>query len=174
MGIRQQLNDNPAVAAGVVGVLVLVAGVVMFRTGCSRGAGDSGDNLPGVEQEFFTVDDGKSWFPADARKLPPFQHDGKPAYRVRVYRCPHGKDFAAHLERYADADRARLQTLLDETGDKPPSMDALKLQGNIEIKKPGPGDWIKMSPRTAAKFNMIRSPRCPEGSSQGLQKVVPG
>jgi hypothetical protein len=169
VGLRQQLNDNPRIVAAVSGGLVLIA-LIMFIWPRS---GLSGSGKPaGVTKEFFSTDDGKTWFPDDAGKLPPFDKDGKPAYRVRVYRCPHGKEFVSHLERYADGDRKRMQDLIDD--DKTRSMEFIKLESEFEMKKSGGRDWIKLTPENAGRANALRVPKCPEGSTVGITRVSPG
>jgi hypothetical protein len=170
VAIRDKLNDNPAATGGVVAACVAIALLVILRPACSSPGGAGGTN-PGVTQEFFTVDDGQTWFAADAGKIPPFDHQGKPAHRAHVYRCGNGKPFVVFLERYAEADRRRLEELLD--GKEANSMEALKLLTQVEVKKPGAKDWVRQTPATMQRFNAIRAPRCPDGSTTGIVRVTP-
>jgi hypothetical protein len=167
VSIRQRLNDNPRIVAAVSGGLVLVALIVLIWPRSSGGSGKT----PGVTKEFFSVDDGKTWFPDDAEKLPPFDKGGKPAYRVRIYRCPHGKEFVSHLERYSDDDRKRMQMLID-TG-KTRSMEFVQLGTSFEVKRRGGKDWVKLTAQNTAKTSVLRVPKCPEGSSAGVVRVSP-
>jgi hypothetical protein len=167
VSLRQRLNDNPRMVAIATGATVLIALAVMLWP---RTAG--GGKSSGVTKEYYSVDDGRTWFADEAGKLPPFDKDGKPAHRVRVYRCPHGKEFASHLERYAEADRAQMQQLIDQK--KTRSMEFIQLESGFEMKKPGGGQWVKLTPQNAAKLNALRTPKCPEGSTAGLTRVSPG
>jgi hypothetical protein len=156
MGLRQKLNEKPRVAAAAAGVLVLAA--VMFLFVQSRSGGGFG-NAP---QAYYTVDDGKSWFAADASKIPPFQHEGKTAYRVKVYRCGEdGEPFVSHLERYSEADKRQLET---------PAAGAIA-PPSVEIKKPGQPEWIRQTPQTMEAFLEILQPKCPDGGE--VEPVLP-
>jgi len=44
-------------------------------------------------QFYFTIDDGKTWFPAPATTKAPFQHEGKSALRAHLYSTDGGKTF---------------------------------------------------------------------------------
>ena len=164
MSIRQRLNDNPRIVAVVAGALVLIALLMMFLPRSSGGGGGPTDI-----KEFYSVDDGKTWFVADAAKLPPFDHQGKPAVRARVFKCPHGKEFVSHLERYADADRKQMESLIEQ--DKSSSREFIHLESNLEVKKPGGKDWVKTTPQNGARINALRMPKCPEGSTAGIVRV---
>jgi hypothetical protein len=169
VGLRQRLNESPALAAGVAAACVVLALLVFVLT---RSGGGSSGKPAGITKEFFSVDDGKSWFVDDAGKLPPFDYQGKPAYRVRVYRCPHGKEFVSHLERYSDADAKRMKQLIDD--EKTRSMEFIQLESGFEVKKPGAKEWMKLTQQVSARADAIRAPKCPEGSSAGLTRVSPG
>lgn len=168
MGLRAKLNDNPRLAIAVCGgcVLLALALYIVPRLAGPTQARDTGD-----DKAFFSVDDGKTWFADDASKLPPFDHDGKPAYRVRVYHCPHGKDFVGHLERYADADLKRLAELKGQK--KTNTMDYIKLEMDVEVKRPGSAGWTKPAALSPPIANLIRSPNCPEGATRGVTRVEP-
>ena len=88
MGIRQTLNDNPVVTTSVTGVIILAAIFFLFRSSCSGPGGGGDGRVP--TKLYYTIDDGATYFPDEATKIPPFTHQGKPAYRVLVYKCPDG------------------------------------------------------------------------------------
>lgn len=168
MGFRQQLNEKPALAAVIAVVCVVLALGVYFLT---RPGGLGGQKPAGMKKDFYSTNDGLSWFVDDAGKLPPFDHEGKPAYRVRVYRCPHGKEFVSHLERYGDAELKRLRKLIDDG--KTRSMEFIQLESGFEVKKPGSTVWVKPSQQVAARADPIRTPRCPEGQTANVTRVSP-
>jgi hypothetical protein len=160
VGIRQTLNDNPVITSSVTGVIILAAIFFLFRSACS-GGGEGFASAP--KRQYFTIDDGATYFPEDATKVPPFTHQGKPAYRVKVYKCRNGTTYVSHLERYNEADKKRI-----ESAPKPkdpsasPMFDPLML-GTMEIKKPGDKEWV--TPMAGPeKYAAIMRPRCPDGS----------
>ncbi len=51
-------------------------------------------------QAFYTDDDGATTFVDDGQKTPPFQHKGKEAVRVQMFKCGSTK-FIGYLERYS-------------------------------------------------------------------------
>ena len=169
MGIRQTMNDRPAVAGAVAVVVMLFAAVLIVRNGCD--GSKSGPAEP--PKQFFTTDDGKTWFAADGTRIPPFDLDGKPAYRARVYRCANGKTFVSYLERYAEPDRKRLQESVDAQkakGTLVPTEDAFL--NVLEVKRPGEKEWVRFSKLAADKFQAIQRPVCPEGGGP-LEAVLP-
>ena len=170
MGIRQTLNDNPVVTTSVTGVIIVAAVFFLFRSACSGSGDGGGAGMP--SKLYFTVDDGATYFPEDAAKIPPFTHQGKTAYRVRVYKCPDGTTFVSHLERFSEADKKRIEAAAakpDAKGPLPP--DGLMLLGNIEVKKPGDKEWLKMTDGIE-KYTAVIRPKCPDGSTNA-EPVLP-
>jgi len=164
MGIRDTMNQNPKVAVAVVGVVMVVAVGLLVAQLRRPGEGVPG-LTPGVK-EWFTIDDGKTWFADDAMKLPPFEYQGKTAYRVRVWTCDGGKTtFASHLERINPEARARLEQM------KPQQRIISPEYRMIEVKPPLRGEerWVPVGSRQAEE---IMTPRCPHGHTpENLQPV---
>src|SRR6267154_2521014 len=89
------LSENRYFRKAVVGGLFLVIlAFIVFQT---HGRGDV---ATASGKAFFSVDDGKTWFPDDAKNIPPFDKDGKQAVRAFVYRCADGTTFVNYLQRY--------------------------------------------------------------------------
>jgi hypothetical protein len=169
VGIRETLNQNPNVTTGLTAFIIIVA-VAAIVWQISRGNSPVGGN--GGERAFFTIDDGKSTFTDDVTKLPPFDYQGKPAYRAYVFACKGGKiRFVGYLERYtkdakAKIDEARVRKLPMD----PAFAESLNSSG-IEVKPPLTGDagWLlRGDPKSAA----ILTPRCPDGSND-VEPVFP-
>lgn len=162
MGVRDSLNQqNPKVVGVAVIVAVMVSLFMIFRS-----SGDGGGGEGGMTMAFFSTDDGKTWFPDDARKVPPLNIDGKNAYRAYVYQCPEGRKFVAFLERYTPGAKKRREALYagGETN-AAPILDEAK---GIFVKAPGQAIWIKQSdPKAAA----IMTPKCAGGGN--AQMVLP-
>src|SRR6478609_8126910 len=98
MNLRPTFTEKPARALAAAGGLLLIGIVaILFHM---RGGGGAGGASAARGRQFFTVDDGKTWFADDATKLPPFDKDGKQAVRAYVYRTAKGKEFVNHLERF--------------------------------------------------------------------------
>ena len=175
MGIRQTLNENPAITTAVTGVIVLAAVAFIFKQACSMPGGGGRTTGTPAAMFYFTVDDGKTYFADDAKKVPPFDHEGKPAYRVQVFRCPDGQEHVSHMERYSPADKKRLEDALAKSPDRNiAQLEATAFIGVKEIKKPGAKDWVKMSAKTVEEYSTMQRPQCPDGATTGLQWVLPG
>lgn len=167
MGIREKLNNKPGIAIGV-GAALLVLSMVFITMQLTSGGGASS------EEAYYTIDDGATWFPDDANKPTPFQHDGKEAVRAYVYECK-GKEFVNHLERFTPERRkvAEAAAEAEKTGKPPPPAPAAA--GNTvmwgqEIKKPGDKAWTPAG--NLAKAGPMAQPKCPEGTGE-VVPVVP-
>ena len=176
MGIREGLAQHRVASSVVAGIVILGAVVLVLREGC---ASSGGGGTARATRAYFSIDDGVTWFADDAAKLPPFQHEGKTAYRVKVFKCPSGPEFVSHLERYDEADKRRLEALRA----KPPApggggggagaMEQMALARAVEVKKPGDKNWIKWTPETAEQYQRAMHPKCPDGVSTDVRPVVP-
>lgn len=132
---------------------------------------ESGPQIP--TQAYYTIDDGQTWFADEIDKIPPFEKDGKPAYRVHIFRCGKGAPFASHLERYtADAKGKLEQARLAGPGADPGLYEEVMMSG-IEVKKPGTGEggWVRQS--DFARASEIMSPLCPDGTTNNIEPVYP-
>jgi hypothetical protein len=170
VGIRQSLNRNPILSSVIAGAIVVIVSAMQLRNGCSD---DDDDELPPPEQrkQFFTIDDGQNWFAADATKVPPFKHQGKDAYRVAVYRCRDGKEFASRLERFPEPARKRLQDGLDQSRARgEPLPDATSsLNPEMEVKRPGQPAWVRYTAKTADAYAAVMEVQCPDGSGDAVR-----
>jgi prepilin-type processing-associated H-X9-DG protein len=131
------------------------------------------DAEPGIAtRAYYTIDDGKTWFADDINKIPPFEKDGRPAYRVYVYKCPNSPPFVSHLERYTPEAKKALEAMQKaKDPNNPVVMEDIMLTG-IEVKKPGTADngWVKQMSPAAAKVMELK---CPDGKTVGIEPVVP-
>lgn len=159
MGVRLWLKEQQKGAMVVaVALAVLGIGVLVWRMAGSVVARPIGQSV------WFTIDDGKTWFAESSTKLPPFEHQGKTAYRCYVYTCDGGRTaFVSHLERFTPEITQRLKT--------GGAFDPM-LASAIEVKEPGTGDtgWVKQSdPKAAA----IMRPICPDDPNKLPEPVLP-
>lgn len=168
MGLRETLNENPRITTGItVAIIVVVLAWLLWPRG--GGAGTGGGGGGGVAtQLFYTTDDGKTWFPDDARKVPPFKKDNKDAVRAVVYKCG-GKTFANHLERYGPEAQKQLEALYAKDGGSDELAAATIAETGLEVKSPGDKEWVKiMDPRSQA----VVKPKC-TGDGSDLEVVRP-
>jgi hypothetical protein len=166
MELREKLEENVKPLAIGVGVLVVLALLMAFLT--MRSSGHSGFSGNAKPKLYYTVDDGKTWFEDDADLLPPYQHDGKTAVRVMLYKCGEGgQPFVGYLMRIesgahksAEAAKAQGRSDLD--------VEAV-WQNSVEVKKPGDSKWVSVRDRTAEGI-MIQ--KCPDKKTSPTM-VVP-
>jgi hypothetical protein len=173
LGLRDKLNENPKIAAGVIGGVIIVVLAIVFTTSGSGGGRAAPPSAEGTiaKKVFFSDDDGKTFFPDDATKVPPFDHGGKQAAYARVFRCG-GKEFVNHLERYTADGKKRAEEIYTK-GLYKTDGTALEVarQSGMEVKRPGGGAWVKVSDPKALE---ILAPQCPGGgSSDDLEAVYP-
>ncbi len=171
MEIREWINDNPKAAGGITAATVVIAAVLILWQGRSGSVSNQAGPAP---KAFFTVDDGKTYFPEDLTHLPPFAtRDGKTAYRVRVGQCGTGAPFVSHLEKYADEDKKSIEAGLAGSKTYVGTLDALltPFDPRIIVKKPLTGDkgWITLTSKNLKQYEAVSQPKCANGS---LPKLI--
>ncbi len=166
MGIRESLNKNPSITTGfTIGIIVLALGAIIWqmRSGSSRYT---------IQNAYYTVDDGKTWFEDLGTKNPPIDHNGQLAVRCLIFKCgENGAPFVAYLERFTPEALKKMEAAAaskapPETAD----IDLLYSTG-MEVKRPGSAKWI---PRASPEGDKICDVKCPDGSSGDLRAVLPG
>ncbi|MEA2735044.1 MAG: hypothetical protein QOE14_1495 [Humisphaera sp.] len=153
-------NDKLGRSAVVVAGGLLVIGLAVFVFSQARGP-----VTPSAQTHaFFSIDDGKTWFPDDGAKLAPFDKDGKPAVRAYVFRSPKGTEFVNHLERFKpDAKRLLDAASKSQPDSKGPPKNLPALQNahanGREVKRPGDATWVGTGNlRDAAQVMTIKGP----------------
>lgn len=153
---------------GLAGAAIVIAlGAIIWQTTMAGTAGSSAD--AGVGKVYFTTDTTSgpaaiaAMFADSADKLPPFDHNGKPAVRVRVWTTDGGNTrYVSHYERHTpkaleaiSALRQKFAHLGDEHV-KAMTKEQLELGGGTEIKlvdtdawRPAPIDQATMIKRIA-------------------------
>lgn len=163
MGIRETLNQNPGITTGAtIGIIVIALGFIIYQL-----VGNSGPPIP--TKSFYVTDDSSpeaakaSLFKDKIDKIPPFDKDGKQAYRAYVYTCDGGKtQFIGYLERYTADGKAKLEAARAHPNN-PNIMVIDDWSMFMEIKRPGDTKWVKMSDSVgSAKVTDIR---CPDGGT---------
>lgn len=145
MDFRELLNRNPKVISGIAGGLAVIGlGLVVWQARVNSG------NVAASDQTYYTIDDGNSWFADDATKVPPFDHNGKPAVRCTVYNV-NGKDTVAFLLKYPDDVRTRMLKDFEEQKAHPPKDGtrggsvSIRYVNTGVVKRPGDAAWLPMA-----------------------------
>jgi hypothetical protein len=135
LGIRETMNRHPKISAAVVACAIGIGAVAIGIEIRSNSGAPPAEN-------FFTIDDGKTWFADSVSNLPPFDYNGAKAVRCYVFKGKNGT-FAGLLEKYSDD---TLQQLAHETN-KPSSIPVM-------VKKPGEKEWKNVGPDQEAMMLM--------------------
>ncbi len=167
MGVRERLNEKPALAAA--GIVILLTVAAYF---CWRAIDHPPRAIAGLGKAFFSTDDGKTWFTAPASNIAPFDDNGTTAYRVEVYRCSHGSAFVVNLEAFSAEDKAKIERTIAD-GQDSSAVRGMEADAPPLVKKPGDREWVKMTEKNEARYRAIARPVCPDGSADGLEKVDP-
>lgn len=136
MGIRDVLNKNKS--AVVILMILLVAGAIALGMWLNQPGADAFDV---ALMAYYSVDDGRTYFVDAANKLTPFDHQGKQAYSVRVYRCPDKPGpVVGYLERIEEKNRLAAE---QATKAQKPTGDIERLvSAHREVKRPGETTWV--------------------------------
>jgi hypothetical protein len=151
MGVRESLNKNSVLTVGGTIVLVLACVVVIAVE-------LKGNNGEAPKKCYFSVDDGKTWFADDAKKLPPYDYNGQQAVRCYVFSGPNGK-FVGLLEKYSDDTLARIAKNGGVVAEGTPVM----------TKKPGETEWRSASGNDEAMVLLEIVGR----KDSGIDRVIP-
>jgi len=165
-GFREKVNQRPGLVIAVVAVVVLFFVWVGFT---------ASSNHPRARVkagQFFSADDGATWFVDETQELPPVDHGGRPAYRAFVVTNDDGKTrWVSYLERLSDDAKAKMEELRAQGDSADPDVWASTLKAGWEVKKPGQDKWVKLSDlKEAAK---VTEPVAPNGGSGTISPVAP-
>jgi hypothetical protein len=144
--------------AATLAALVIFIGSVLFVIWYQASA----EQKPLGIREFFTDDDGTTWFADDGTKLAPFDHKGKQAVVAKVFVTHSGQKFVGYLIKFTDEAKKKI---LDSRANGLPrglqKVDPHPSSG-ILLKKPHVGDWV---PDNDPAARAIRKFTAPDGST---------
>lgn len=156
MGIREALNQKPAIAAA--------AGTGLLAVGIAIAVWTNRPEADRVSRAYYTDDDGRTFFADDVDRIYPFDRNGKPAYRAYVYQCGSDKPFVSYVARYTDAARTKMAALSAKPTDPEAASEFAQLRNNsVEVKKPGDTSWVPELGAQGGKIAM--HPQCPGGGT---------
>jgi hypothetical protein len=154
VGVRQTINENPALSTGVtIGVIVLALLIILWEA-----FGSHRHRPLDAGRAFYSDDDGQTWFADVANKRTPFTDaNNKPAVQALVFKCG-GQPFVGYLLRSTISDG-------DPAAAGPPRTRGLADPSNTEVKKPRAKTWVRFDPRNSAPYASITQtfPQCPSG-----------
>lgn len=168
MGLRETINQKPALAGGVSAAIVILA--ILLVVWQMRGSSGRMPDAPlPADQAFFSDDDGQNFYADDVKNMPPYKHNGKDAVRAYVYKCGSGKPFVAYLQRVTPAGKTQgASTLL--LGGRP----AVGRVAIFEVKKPGKNNpWIPVDQTNWDKWQAVMTVNCPN-PNDGPELLHPG
>ena len=122
---------------------------------------------PNLARQYYTVDDGQTWFSDQVSHVAPFDHDGKTAVIAEIYSYDDGsKTFCAYLAKYTDDAKKQLEAQIADAQAKgqpvdavPLLHDALFMRSNMFVKLPGPkNSWMAYTDPRAAEVFSIHTP----------------
>ena len=163
MGIRQKINEHPVLTSIATGIILLAALVFIIIQATKKPRA-----VPARTKDYYTTDEGKTWFADSVNKVPPFDYNGQEAVRARIYRCGKGPEFVFRLERYRPQAKKQIEELLSKPEDQRVGINVL--WEDVEMKRPGGTKWFRMEEVEDGK---LLNPRCPDGSVETLQRVWP-
>jgi hypothetical protein len=165
MGVREKILQNAMASKIVAATVIVICGAVVLLE--LRSAGTPGFVLTATGKEFYSDDDGKTWFLDDAVKGSPFNHNGSQAYRALVCRCGDGKPFVAFLAKYSDEQQAQIDK---DHAVNPGQPSEAQMAPLGSLRKPGETKWIDNSSPSISGYPAVP---CPDGSNQTATVISP-
>lgn len=161
-GVRDTLNQRPALAAGLMVGFIALAAVFWFYT--------RDRSHTAATEAFYSDDDGKTYFVDDFQKLAPFDRNGKVALRAYVFRCGTEAPFVGYLARYPEATKAKIADLRKRPTDPAAQAELGQLIASAEVRKPGQTNWVAAGSNDGEAITA--APQCKDGKQTAVG-VVP-
>jgi hypothetical protein len=160
MGLRQNIQESQRTTSGIAVALIAVALIViLYRSWPQR--------KPDLSKALYSDNDGQTWFVDSAIRVPPFDHETKPAVGAQIYSYDDGsKQFCAYLFKYRPEGQKQLQDAIaaaQQQGKPVSDIDLFHDPGFINkammVKLPGPGHpWVGWTAPESAAIFAIHSP----------------
>jgi hypothetical protein len=126
-------------------------------------------NEPLGSLQFYSDDDGATFFVDDVAELTPFEHEGKSAVRAYVYRCPGAAPFVGYLQRQTAYGRLQ-KGVTAGTGNRPTVADP----PIFEVKKPGDRHpWVPVDSKHFAQVLEVMNVPCPGAGHESAVLIHP-
>lgn len=141
----------------MVGAILVLIAMVIFHFKASQPSAISGAKM------YYTIDDGKTWFPDAWEKIPPFDNDGAQAVRCYVFKSASSGPFVGYLETYSQSVHDKL------TGADKSPLPVDVVSGTL-VKKPGDKTWVAQVSPAGQKIMNVKAP---SGSAEPVEPVYP-
>lgn len=112
-------------------------------------------------RDFYSVDDGQSWFLDKIDRITPFDHDGKPAVLVHLFTCDGGKTrFVGYLERLPEHALELYRATYQGAVNPNPEADDIAVTVGRLVKRKGDKEWV---PASDPRYLDVVQVDCPDG-----------
>ncbi len=155
MGVIEAMKGNRSGAAMAGVAMIVISAVMIFVQ-----SGSGGAQKP-PEWDYFTTDDGATFFRAARSNLAPFEHEGKQAVKASVWRCGN-REFVGYMERYTPEMHKKLSAAAASGGPPDTGLQIEASMSGREVKRPGEAKWVRVSDRAAAAA--VTKIKCEDGS----------
>ena len=103
--------------------------------------------------EYFTVDDGKTYFALPSPHFAPFEYEGKEAVEARLFKGSDGQPFVGYLMKYRPEMQRALVKANEATSDAGTPMPDVTIRDEDRLyKRPGESQWVPGSDPAAAEI----------------------
>lgn len=161
MSLRELMDKNKQITTAAGGVLLVAAiALIIYQLSPEKPS----------KYEWYSNDDGATWFRDSIRRAPPFDKDGKPAALVKVYEC-NGKKFVASMTRFKPEAQKKMAAFYEaeDHGQNPDPNSVIAYSNQVEYKRPGDKQWTS----DMAAYTSMLLVKCPDGSAQEPTIVFP-
>jgi hypothetical protein len=160
MPIRERMQANKLLGYAIAGGLILIAALAFAIQFWPQ-------RKPNLAKQFYTDDDGQTWFEDRVSNVAPFDHNGKTAVIAEMYTYDNGsKMYCAYLAKYTDDGKKKIEAQIADAQSKGQPVDDVPLlhdpqfmRWNMLVKSPGPNNpWLAYSDPKAASVFAIHTP----------------
>lgn len=175
MGLREKLNENPAITTAVAAGIILLA---LIYIGWSLLPGGGATASADDEQFWYTTDNGQSWEPGTYFDIYEPGDDGQEQVRVYLFKWEEdGEPFIGWMERMTDDAKKTYREMQSagEGGDPMMMMgpEDMEMTGKLVAKPPAnPGDNVRWVPAMSEQGMEIAQP--PTRNGERAIAVYPG
>lgn len=160
MSIRERLQTNKVLGVGVGAVLIVIAAVSFAYQFWPQ-------RKPSPGMQYYTDDDGQTWFQDSIENVAPFDHNGKTAVMAVLYSYDNGsKKFCGYLAKYTPDSKKKLEAAFADAKSKGQPLylvaiphDRFFIAAGTLVKSPGPSSqWVPYSDSRASQIFSVHSP----------------
>ena len=172
LSFRQRLQANRRLGYGVGAAALIISGAILAYQWASQFGNDGLAEI----RVFYSVDDGKTYFPDSEGRLPPFELPQGVAVRAHVFSGNNGP-FVGYLERFSPEAHTIITRVSEaartaKPGDKPPPelakvSDAQR--NGRQVKRPKDTTWVSINSSAGQGITRVTTP----GSTQPAKEIRP-